>query len=213
MFSGSLINEAWPIIILRDLRASLNYERWQNYTDERRVSVVHASTRVCVSRNRDAINNVRAIWKSKFKAQLFKLTEVSGGLSMIRGRSCGWRGVAAAIVRRVLYFDRVYLRLHVAEVMQYGRWNQTHTCIQITITLRSSSIPALNFSLLFCFCAENLTRKRNQKNARPKLGCTALFSARPCEPGKSYQRTHKTTAIFNYHTNRFPIFKPQLKRN
>lgn len=59
--------------------------------------------------------------------ETLKLTEASRGLSMIRGGSCGWRGVAAAVVRRVLYFDRVYLRLHVAEVMQYGRWNQTHT--------------------------------------------------------------------------------------
>ena len=87
-----------------------------------------------------------------------KLTEASRGLSMIRGCSCGWRGVAAAVVRRVLYFDRVYLRLHVAEVMQYRRWNQTHTLwyniylyTSITITHDSlsnaSSILALKLLL------------------------------------------------------------------
>lgn len=70
-----------------------------------------------------------------------KLTEASRRLNMIRGRGCGWRGVAAAVVRRVLYFDRVYLRLHVAEVMQYGRWNQTH----ISAAVRSH--PFFSYSL------------------------------------------------------------------
>ena len=64
--------------------------------------------------------------KIRTNVEVLKLTEASRWLSMIRGRGCGRRGVAAAVVRRVLYFDRVYLRLHVAEVMQYGRWNQTH---------------------------------------------------------------------------------------
>lgn len=50
-------------------------------------------------------------------------------MSVIRSGCGGRRGVAAAVVRRVLYFDRVYLRLHVAtEVMQYGRCG-TNRCI------------------------------------------------------------------------------------
>jgi len=48
--------------------------------------------------------------------QILKLTEASRRLNVIRGRGCGWWGIAAAVVRRMLY-----LRLHVAEVMQYGR--------------------------------------------------------------------------------------------
>lgn len=56
-----------------------------------------------------------------FLFAIMKLTKASRGLSMIRSGRRGRRCVAAAVVRRVLYFDRVYLRLHVAEVMQYGR--------------------------------------------------------------------------------------------
>lgn len=78
--------------------------------------------------------------RERERERVLKLTEASRWLSMIRGRGCGRRGVAAAVVRRVLYFDRVYLRLHVAEVMQYGRWNQTHISGYGSSRVRTSSV-------------------------------------------------------------------------